>query len=287
MSALTFTLIQTSLYWEDKAANLAMLHDKIMGIQEKAEVVVLPEMFSTGFSMKPEQFAETMDGETVTWMKNTSAAKRVILTGSAIIKEAGNYYNRLIWMLPNGQYGYYDKRHLFAYAHEDEHYTPGSKRLITSVKGWKLNMQVCYDLRFPVWARQQVAAVNIRANDSTSPLREERGLGGEAVDGLEYDVLVYVANWPERRIHAWRTLLQARAIENQCYVIGVNRVGNDGNNVYHNGNSMVVSPMGEVLYEKLHDEDIFTITLQKEQLTEIRQRFPFWKDGDKFIITHE
>lgn len=270
MSALTFTLIQTSLYWEDKAANLAMLHDKIMGIQDKTEVVVLPEMFSTGFSMKPEQFAETMNGETVTWMKNTAAAKRVILTGSVIIEEAGNYYNRLVWMLPNGQYGYYDKRHLFAYAHEDEHYTPGSKRLITSVKGWKLNMQVCYDLRFPVWARQQTPT-----------------LKGEESAGCEYDAIIYVANWPERRIHAWRTLLQARAIENQCYVIGVNRVGNDGNNIYHNGDSMVVSPMGEVLYEKLHDEDIFTITLQKEQLTEIRQRFPFWKDGDKFIITHE
>lgn len=288
MSSLTFTLIQTSLYWEDKAANLAMLHDKIMGIQGKAEVVVLPEMFSTGFSMKPEQFAETMEGETVRWMKSTAAEKRIILTGSVIIEDNAKYYNRLIWMLPNGEYGYYDKRHLFAYAHEDKHYTPGSKRLITSVKGWKLNMQVCYDLRFPVWARQNVIDTqhNLLGDHSASPpLRGGDGRG--PVGGLEYDVLIYVANWPERRIHAWRTLLQARAIENQCYVIGVNRVGNDGNNIYHNGNSMVVSPMGEVLYEKLHDEDIFTITLQKEQLTEIRQRFPFWKDGDKFIITHE
>jgi len=271
MSSLTFTLIQTKLQWEDKAANLAILRDKILSIVEKAEVVVLPEMFSTAFSMQPELFAETMDGHTVEWMKKLAAEKRVIITGSLIIEEDKKYYNRLIWMLPNGTYGYYDKRHLFAYGHEDEHYNAGNKRLIASVKGWKLNLQVCYDLRFPVWARQ-------------APALKGDIEGGS---GLEYDVLVYVANWPERRIHAWRTLLQARAIENQCYVIGVNRVGNDGNNIYHNGNSMVVDPMGEILYEKLHDEDIFTITLQKERLEEVRNRLPFWKDGDKFMITHE
>jgi len=283
---LTFTLIQTKLAWEDKAANLAMLHEKIMSITEKTEVVVLPEMFSTGFSMKPGLFAENMHGETVRWMKKTAAEKRVILTGSIITEDEGKYYNRLIWMLPNGEYGCYDKRHLFAYGKEDEHYTPGSKRLIAGVKGWKLNLEVCYDLRFPVWARQQVehgAQHDIlTSHPSSPPLRKEDGRGT-----LEYDVLTYVANWPERRIHAWRTLLQARAIENQCYVIGVNRVGYDGNNIYHNGNSMVVDPMGEILYEKQHDEDIFTITLQKERLNEVRNKFPFWKDGDKFIITHE
>ncbi|HWB28097.1 MAG TPA: nitrilase family protein [Chitinophagaceae bacterium] len=268
MPSLTFTLIQTKLHWESKPANLAMLRDKIMGIQEKTEVVVLPEMFSTGFSMQPELFAETMDGDTIQWMKNTAIEKKVILTGSIIIEDNKKYYNRLIWMLPNGEYGWYDKRHLFAYGHEDEHYTAGTKRLVASVKGWKLNLLVCYDLRFPVWARQQALQ------------------GGEG-SGLEYDILLYVANWPERRIHAWRTLLQARAIENQCYVIGLNRVGNDGNNIYHNGNSMVIDPLGEILYEKLHEEDIFTITLQKERLEEVRNKFPFWKDGDKFLITHE
>jgi len=270
MPPLTFTLIQTKLAWEDKAANLAMLHEKIMGITEKTEVVVLPEMFSTGFSMKPEAFAETMHGQTVRWMRDTAAAKRVILTGSIIIEEDGEYYNRLMWMLPDGGYGYYDKRHLFAYAGEDRHYSAGSKRLIASVKGWKLNLLVCYDLRFPVWARQQAPA-----------------LKGEESNKSEYDVLIYVANWPERRIHAWRTLLQARAIENQAYVIGLNRVGYDGNEIYHNGNSMVIDPLGDILYEKQHDEDIFTITLQKERLDEVRGKFPFWKDGDKFIITNE
>ena len=149
----------------------------------------------------------------------------------------------------------------FAFAGEDEHYTAGNKRLIASVKGWKINLLVCYDLRFPVWARQ-------------AP--------GE--DGLEYDVLVYVANWPERRIHAWKTLLQARAIENQCYVIGVNRVGDDGNQIHYTGESMVIDPLGEVLYQKKDEEDIFTITLDKTQLITVREKFPFWKDADKYNL---
>ena len=266
MSALTFTLIQTALYWEDKKANLQMLEGKISGIREKTQVVILPEMFSTGFSMKPEPLAETMEGETVNWMRRVAAEKKIILTGSVIIEEEGCYYNRSIWMLPNGQYGYYNKRHLFAFAGEDRQYTGGGDRFIASANGLKLNLMVCYDLRFPVWARQQF---------TTTP-------EGEA--GFEYDVLIYVANWPERRSIAWKTLLQARAIENQCYVIGVNRVGNDGNGIYHSGDSMVVSPLGEVLYHKAHDEDVFTITLAKEELEEVRRKFPFWRDADAFQI---
>ena len=270
MSSLTFTLIQSILHWENKDANLKMWEEKILSIKDKTEVVILPEMFNTGFSMKPELLAEKINGPTVEWMKKIASKKKIILTGSLMIEEAiavqaaesgpTRYYNRLIWMLPNGQYGIYDKRHLFAYAKEDEHYTAGDKRLIASVKGWKINLQVCYDLRFPVWARQQ------------------------AEEGLEYDVLVYVANWPERRNHAWKTLLQARAIENQCYVIGVNRVGNDGNNIYHSGDSMVIDPLGEVLYTKAHEEDSCTITLSKEKLEESRNKFPFWKDADGFNI---
>lgn len=261
MSTLTITTIQTNLLWEEKQANLRLLEEKIKTIQEKTEVVILPEMFSTGFSMKPEQFAETMDGEAVEWMKRVSNENGVVLTGSLMIKEEGKFYNRLIWMLPNGQYGIYDKRHLFAYAEEDKHYTAGSKRLIASVKGWKINLQVCYDLRFPVWSRQQKIKI-----------------------GAEYDVLIYVANWPERRSHAWKTLLCARAIENQCYVIGVNRIGNDGNNIYHSGDSLVIDPLGQVLYHKADEEDVFTITLEKEKLEEVRSRFPFLNDADDFTI---
>lgn len=264
MSNLLVTVIQTNLHWEDKKANLQMLEEKIGNIKERTEVVVLPEMFSTGFSMKPEQLAEIMEGETVQWMKRVAAERKIILTGSVIIKEKENYYNRLIWMLPNGQYGVYDKRHRFAFAGEDKHYTAGTKRLIASVKGWKINLQVCYDLRFPVWARQQ-----------SQP------------DGPEYDILIYVANWPERRSHAWKTLLQARAIENQCYVIGVNRVGNDGNTIYHSGDSMIIDPMGEVLYHKKDQEDVFTISLDKKHMETIREKLPFLRDADGFLILNE
>jgi omega-amidase len=267
MQPLTITLIQTNLHWEDKTANLQMLAEKINSISVPTEVVVLPEMFSTGFSMQPEKLAETMDGETITWMKKMASTKNIILTGSVIIEEENKYYNRLIWMLPNGQYGYYNKRHLFAFANEHQHYAAGNKRLIAQVKGWKINLQVCYDLRFPVWARQ---------TPNTN--------GGEAE---EFDIILYVANWPERRSHPWKTLLTARAIENQCYAIGLNRVGNDGNNIYHSGNSIVVDPLGNELYHKADDEDIFTITLQKDTLQETRNKFPFLKDADRFVINNE
>jgi len=261
MSTLTITGIQTALHWEDAAANRKMFEEKINSITDKTEIIIIPETFSTGFSMKPKELAETMNGETVKWMERIAVEKKIILTGSVIINENENYFNRLIWVLPNGQKGIYDKRHLFGYAGEDKEFTRGTKRLIASVKGWKINLLVCYDLRFPVWARQQVQE-----------------------DGPEYDLLIYVANWPERRNHAWKTLLQARAIENQCYVVGVNRVGNDGNNIYHSGDSMVIDPMGEVLYAKAHEEDIFTAMLHKEKLDEVRSRLPFWKDGDNFMI---
>jgi len=261
MSALSITTIQTNLIWEDKAANLYALEQKINSIQDPTEIVVLPEMFSTGFSMQPSLFAETMEGETLNWMKKVSTQNKIILTGSIIIEEEGKYYNRLIWMLPNGEYGYYDKRHLFAFGQEDKFYNAGNKRLIAQVKGFKINLQVCYDLRFPVWARQQ--------NKS---------------GGMEYDVLIYIANWPEKRSHAWKTLLCARAIENQCYVVGVNRVGTDGNNIYHSGNSLVIDPLGQVLYHMSDDEDVNTVTISKDYLNEVREKFPFCKDGDGFSL---
>lgn len=266
MSSLTISTIQTRLFWEDKNANLEMLGEKISGLREKTECIILPEMFSTGFTMNAAELAESMDGATVQWMKEVSAQNRVIVTGSVIIEDEGHYYNRLLWVMPNGEIGSYDKRHLFAYANEDKNFQPGSKRLIASVKGWKINLQVCYDLRFPVWARQSANHV------------------GHAEP--EYDILIYVANWPERRSHAWKTLLCARAIENQCYVIGVNRVGKDGNDINYSGNSLIIDPLGEVLYHMADEEDIFTITLQKEKLTEARAKFPFFKDADVFRIEH-
>jgi omega-amidase len=279
MSTLSITTVQADLVWEDKEANLRAFEEKIMAIREATELVVLPEMFSTGFSMNPAAHAEKMDGPTVGWMKRVAAEKKVVLTGSVIIEEDGHYFNRLIWMLPNGQFGAYDKRHRFAYAGEDEKYTPGHKRLIGSVKGWRVLLLVCYDLRFPVWSRQQ-ADQGEAGPAAGGGQTGERASGG----GLEYDLLLYVANWPDRRSHAWRTLLQARAIENQSYVVGVNRVGNDGNNIYHSGDSMVVDPLGEVIWQGSSQEGVFTHTLAKQRLEEVRSRFPFWRDADRFTI---
>ena len=264
MSTLAITTVQTYLHWEDKTSNLNMFEEKINGIKEKTELVILPEMFSTGFAVNPERLAEKMDGVTVSWMKRMASEKNIVLAGSIIIEEEGKYFNRLIWMLPNGQLGHYDKRHRFAFAGENENYTAGNKRLIASVKGWKINLLVCYDLRFPVWSRQ-------------SPHHESES-------GLEFDVIVYVANWPERRNHAWKSLLLARAIENQSYVIGVNRIGEDGDGLYHSGDSMIVGPLGEILYHQEHKEEVFTCTLHKEKLEEARTKFPFWKDADDFFV---
>lgn len=281
MLPLTITTIQTNLAWENKAANLQMLEKKIDGLEEKTEVIILPEMFSTGFSMQPALLAEDMDGETVRWMEEVAAKNKIILTGSLIIKENDRYYNRLIWMLPNGQNGYYDKRHLFGYAGEDKQFAAGNRRLIASVKGWRINLQVCYDLRFPVWARNRVLEILQPAGEVVLPAAIKETTNDTRP---EYDLLIYVANWPERRSHAWKTLLCARAIENQCYVVGVNRVGRDGNNINHSGNSLVIDPLGEVLYHIADEEDIFTITLQREHLEDVRTKFPFWKDADDFTF---
>jgi predicted amidohydrolase len=260
MTNLSISTLQTNLYWEDKTANLSMLEKKIKTL-DGAEVVVLPEMFSTGFSMQPQLFAETMEGPTISWMQEIAAKRKIILTGSMMAEEDGKYYNRLIWMLPNGQFGLYDKRHLFAFAGEHEHYSPGNRRLIAQVKGWRILLLTCYDLRFPVWSRQQL--------HNYLP---------------EYDAIICVANWPDRRSLAWRTLLQARAIENQCFVIGVNRVGYDGNGIYHSGYSSVIDPLGEILYQLKDSEEIYTHLLETEKLQEIREKIPFWKDGDSFQI---
>jgi predicted amidohydrolase len=272
MQPLRITLIQTNLVWEDPAANRALLEEKIRALPDSGQIIFLPEMFTTGFTMQPELLAEPMDGPSLQWMQRLAAEKKCILCGSLAIRESAEansstphrYFNRLFWVLPNGHFGQYDKRHLFAYAGEDRHYTAGSGRLIASVNGWKINLQICYDLRFPVWARQ-------------APAPEQRDSGES-----EYDALVYLANWPTSRSYAWRSLLIARAIENQSYVIGVNRIGIDGNGIEHSGNSMLVDPTGDVLFEQAGGEAVHTTDLSGERLLEIRRRFPFIKDGDTF-----
>lgn len=254
---LNITLIQPDIVWEDKQANLQQYEQYIAGIQEKREVVVLPEMFSTGFSMAPDKLAEPMSGNSVLWMKDMAHKYRCILTGSLIIEDDGQYYNRLLWVQPDGQLGYYDKRHLFAYGNEDKHYTPGEKRLIVQVKGWRICLLVCYDLRFPIWARNH---------------------------NEEYDMLLYVANWPERRSLAWKTLLQARAIENMSYVVGVNRIGTDAKDINYSGESSVFSPLGEKLWQQPAGVLTHTVTLDKDALLQARKDYPFLKDADKFLL---
>src|ERR1700750_3386398 len=268
MPNLRISLIQTALHWEDKKANLEMLERKIDGIPDKPELIVLPEMFSTGFSMNKESLAETMDDETVRCLRRTSAKKGAIITGSIMAKEEvkgeTKFYNRLIWMLPNGDFAFYDKRHLFAYGTEVQHFSSVNKRLIASVNGWKINLQICYDLRFPVWLRQST-----KEKPAIAP---------------EYDLLIVPANWPVTRSLAWRTLLQARAIENQCYVIGVNRTGQDGKGLEYGGESMVLGPLGEHLRLMGSAEEIFSLTLDREKLDNLRAQLPFWRDADTFFI---
>ncbi len=256
MQDLKITLIQCDLAWEDKVRNLAIF-SKLIQTAGGTDVIVLPEMFSTGFSMNAKHLAEKMDGHTVTWMQETANKKSCVITGSLIIEEEGKYFNRLIWMKPDGNYSYYDKRHLFSLGDEHNSYEKGNKKLIVEISGWKLCPLVCYDLRFPVWSRNEE----------------------------DYDVLIYAANWPERRIYAWTQLLIARAIENQCYVIGVNRIGIDGNNIYHSGNSAVINPMGEKLWEVIDERAVYTASLSKQYLTDIRTKLPFLSDRDAFEIS--
>jgi omega-amidase len=257
------TLVQTALHWEDREKNLSHFSNLLKGVKETGELIVLPEMFSTGFTMDPEKNAED-DGMTLQWMKEQASLKNSVITGSVAVKESSKFYNRLYWVHPSGEYGVYDKRHLFRMAHEDEHYTAGTKKIISKIGEWKICPQVCYDLRFPVWSRN-------RFNRETS--------------AWDYDVLIYVANWPAVRKSPWKQLLPARAIENQCYVVGVNRIGKDGNGFEHSGDSVVINPRGEVISNIAADEEtISTIKLDRGYLDEFRRLFPVGLDADDFEL---
>jgi len=258
------TLIQTRLYWEDRAKNLQHFDALVDRISGPTDLVVLPEMFTTGFTMNPEKNAEPANGEALRWMQKKAQLLDTVITGSVAVEENGKYYNRLFWAEPNGRVSSYNKRHLFRMAKEEQHYTPGDKKLIMPLQGWKVCPLVCYDLRFPVFSR------NIFDRSS-----------GE----WQYDVLVYVANWPEVRSYPWKQLLIARAIENQCYVIGVNRIGTDGNNFAHSGDSVVINPRGEIISSiKPNEERVETVTLDRNYLDEFRRIFPVGLDTDDFTL---
>jgi omega-amidase len=256
---LKIELIQTHLYWEDAAANLNHLSQKINSITHETDIIVLPEMFTTGFTMKPSILAEETDGQGIQWMIKTAALKQSVITGSISVKENGNYYNRLYWVFPDGKYHSYDKRHLFRMGNEHLHYSAGQEKLIIEYKGWKICPLVCYDLRFPVWSR------NTKENT--------------------YDVLIYVANWPAVRSYPWKQLLIARAIENQSYVVGVNRIGEDGNQIPHSGDSCVISPKGELLSKDCaFDDTIISHELNYKDLFDFRIQFPAIMDADNFNV---
>jgi len=253
MQDLKVTLIQTSLFWENIESNLSLFDKKIDGIRDETDLIVLPEMFTTGFSMNAEKLAQDMRGTSVKWLREKSCSRQTDITGSMIIRENGKYFNRLLWAKPDGTLLHYDKRHLFRLTGEEKVYSAGNKNITVELKGWRIRPFICYDLRFPCWTRN--------SNNS-------------------YDVAIFIANWPEKRTSHWKILLPARAIENQCYVIGVNRMGEDGNGYYHSGDSSVIDPIGNIIFRKQDEESIYTTLLSYPALQEYRKSFPAWMDAD-------
>jgi len=254
--SLKIALVQTNLIWENPIENRSHLAQKITGFMEEVDLIVLPEMFSSGFTMNPKAVAETMNGETIAWLQHLAKAKDCAITGSLVIEENGKYYNRLVFVYPNGELKTYDKRHLFTLAGEDKVYTAGKEKLIIEYKGFRICPLICYDLRFPVFAR------NVE----------------------DYDVLIYVANWPKPRINAWDILLKARAVENMSYAIGVNRIGMDENELEYVGHSQTVDFLGNYLLEPQETDSVFIVELDKEKLLETRSKLAFLKDKDSFKL---
>lgn len=258
---LSVTLLQSSLYWQNISANLAMFEEKIWQIPESTDVIILPEMFNTGFTMAVNTCAEHPNGNTFRWMRQMAAQTKALVIGSIIVNDQGSFYNRLLWVEPSGDFAFYDKRHLFRMAEEHRYFSMGKEKLIRTWKGWKICPLVCYDLRFPVWSRNTFN------------------------DGIpDYDLLIYIANWPEARVSAWNSLLTARAIENLCYVAGVNRVGVDGKNISYNGCSTAIDPKGNSIWFCKDMEAIKTVELNAADLTAFREKFPAMMDADDFEI---
>jgi omega-amidase len=254
---LVVCLIQTDLFWEDVTANLSSLEEKIADIDQPVDVIVLPEMFNTGFTMN-RATAEHMNMTTTRWMKHMALQTNALIVGSFAVKEGGRFFNRLMCVLPDGSFFHNDKRHLFRMGEEHATYTPGNSRLIIEWKGWKILPLVCYDLRFPVWSRYS----------SEDP----------------YDLILYVANWPARRAQAWNTLLKARAIENLSYVIGVNRIGEDGNGIGYQGDSVALDFLGEPLFNLTNKETEKVVHVSMPALEAFRRSFPAYLDADPFDI---
>jgi omega-amidase len=258
---LNIGFIQTELHWKSPEANCAMFEEMISAFSQPVDLWVLPEMFNSGFTMHVEEMAEPMNFYTCRWMKLMAQQTQSVITGSVIIKEKGEYYNRLLWVTPNGSIDTYDKRHLFRMAEEDAHFTMGQERKVFMLNGWNILPLICYDLRFPVWSRNKSIA-----------------------GGLEYDVAIYVANWPSPRTSAWDILLRARAVENLSYVLGVNRIGEDSNSISYSGHSAMYDFKGEKLADAKGEKGCFYVELKKENLEKYREKFPAWMDADPFSL---
>ncbi len=291
MYDLSVTLIQTDLYWENPTANLANLEEKIAQISTQTDLIILPEMFNTGFSMNAKSVAEPMNFTTFKWLRQQAKKANSVVTGSFIVKEGEQYFNRLIWMRPDGSYAKYDKRHLFRMGNEHLTFTGGTERIIVELKGWKICPLICYDLRFPVWSRQGRKEKGIEAqseveSNRTLSIEAERRphRSGTPPASNTYDLLIYVANWPSVRSQVWDILLQARAIENQSYCIGVNRVGNDGMGLNYSGNSAVIDFKGNQSFYQKDTEVIHSQTLKYQELVDFRTKFPAYLDADDFTI---
>lgn len=264
MQALNVSLVQGATRWHHAPANREYYGSLVRRVAGQSDLIVLPETFLSGFSNDTRASAEEMDGEGVAWMRALATEVNAVVTGSLAIREGDTVYNRLIWARPDGTFEQYDKRHLFRMAGEHTRYGGGAERLIVELKGWRILPQVCYDLRFPVWLRNR---------------RLESAAGG-----MDYDLSFFVANWPAPRRQPWRTLLRARAIENLSYVIGVNRVGVDGNDLPYAGDSAVIDPVGESLIELGTQEQVATVTIDPAPLLAHRERFPAWMDADSFSL---
>jgi omega-amidase len=292
MRDLSVTLIQTDLFWENPTANLANLEEKIAQIATPTDLIILPEMFNTGFTMNVKSVAEHKNFTTFKWMKQQAKQAQAVVTGSFIVKDGENMYNRLIWMRPDGSYETYDKRHLFRMGGENNHFAGGTERLIVELKGWRICPLICYDLRFPVWSRNSVREEGRREEGREEEGRQEEGKTFDLIPHtydlipkkLAYDLLIYVANWPSVRSQVWDILLQARAIENQSYCIGVNRVGEDGMGLNYSGNSVVIDFKGNQTFYQKDSEVIHNQILSKKDLEDFRTKFPAYLDADDFTL---
>jgi len=260
---LKIAIVQGPIVWEDRNANLRYFEKQIEEVGRSADIILLPEMFDSGFTMNVSKASQHTNGPALQWMRTWSQKSEALILGSVIVQDRGQYFNRLLWVEPSGDFYHYNKRHLFRMGDEHKTYSQGSKKLIRTWKGWRICPLICYDLRFPVWSRNRLMP------DTGEP---------------EYDLLIYLANWPAPRVTVWNTLLQARALENQAFVAGVNRIGTDGEEISYNGHSQLIDYKGAVVMNSGEEANTHIVEIDKQPLLDFRQKFPAYLDADPYEI---